>query len=1261
MSAAVDIFGHIIGGRFLFVAVTAEIGCLVFARVPTGPVGHARAAAAPTGARLSCAACQMSAAVEIFGHMIGGRFLCAATTSEAGYFVVARVRAGPVRHARAAAAPTGARLSCAECQMSAAVDIFGHIICGRLLYAAVTAEVGCLIFARVSIGPMAHARAAATPTGARLSYADCQISAAVDIFWHVIGGRLLYAAATAEVGCVVFARVPTGPVSHARAAAARAVARLSCAECHISAAVNIFGHIIGGRFLYAAATAEVGCLVFARVPTDLVTLALAAGAPNGACLSCAECQMSAAVDIFGHIIGGRHLNAAARAEVGYLVVARVPTGPVPHARAAAAPTGARLSCAECQISAAVDIFWHIIGGRSLYAAATAKVGCLIFARIPIGSVGHARAAAAPTGARLSCVERQMSAAVDIFGHIIGGRLLYAAVTAEVGCLIFAQVPIGPMAHARAAATPTGARLSCAECQMSAAVDIFGHIIGGRFLYAAAKPEVGCLVVARVPTGFVAHARGAAAPTWARLSCAECQMSAAVDIFGHIIGGRFLYAAGTAEVGCLVFARVPTGPVRHARAAVTPTGAFLSCAKCQMSAAVDMFGHIIGGRFLYAAATAEVACLVFARVPSGPVGHARAAAAPTKTRRSFAECQMSTAVDIFGHIIRGRFLYAAATAKKGSLVFAQVPRGPVGHARAAAAPTGARLSCAACQMSAAVDIFWHIVGGRLLYAAATAEVGCLVFARVPTGPVGHARVTAAPTKERLSCAECQMSAAVDIFGHTICWRLLYAAATAEVGCVVFARVPSGPVSHVCAAAAPTGARLSCAARQMSAAVDIFGHIIGGRFLYAAATAEVGCLVCARVPNGPVGLARAAAAPTGARLSCAACQMSAAVDIFGHIIGGRFLFPAATAEVGCLVFARVPTGPVGHARAAAAPTAARLACAECQMSAAVDIFGHIIGGCLLYAAATSEAGCFVVARVLTGPVAYARAAAAPFGARLSSAEYQMSAAVDIFGHIIGGRLLYAAATAEVGCLVFARVPIGPVAHARAAVTPTGAFLSCAKCQMSAAVDIFGHVIGGCFLYAAATALVGCLVFGRVHTGPVRHARAAAAPTGARLSFAECQMSAAVDIFGHIIGGRFLYAAATAEVGCLICARVPIGSVRHARAAAAPTGARLSCAECQMSGAVDIFGHIIGGRFLYAAATAEVGGLVVARVHTVPVGHARAATAATGARLLLAECEMSAAVHIFGHIICGRFLYAAVTAEVLLIPQFCPHRPGTVVGRQ
>jgi len=232
------------------------------------------------------------------------------------------------------------------------------------------------------------------------------MSAAVDIFGHIIGGRFLYAAATAEVGCLVFARVPTGPVSHACAAAARAVARLSCAECQISAAVNIFGHIIGGRFLYAAATAEVGCVVFARVPTAPVTLAIAAAAPTGAHLSCAECQMSAAVDIIGHIIGGRSLYAAITAEVGCLVVARVPTGPVPGTRAAAAPTGARLSCAACQMSAAVDIFGHIIGERLLYAAATAEVGCLVFAQVPMGSAADARAAAAPTGARLSCAACQ---------------------------------------------------------------------------------------------------------------------------------------------------------------------------------------------------------------------------------------------------------------------------------------------------------------------------------------------------------------------------------------------------------------------------------------------------------------------------------------------------------------------------------------------------------------------------------------------------------------------------------------------------------------------------------------------------------------------------------------------------------------------------------------------------------------------------------------------------------------------------------------
>jgi len=328
-------------------------------------------------------------------------------------------------------------------------------------------------------------------------------------------------------------------------------------------------------------------------------------------------------------------------------------------------------------------------------------------------VGYARAAAAATGARLSCAECDMSAAVDIFGHIIGGRFLYAAAATEVGCLVFERVPTGPVGHARAAAAATGARLSCAECEMSAAVDMFGHIVGGRFLYAAATAEVGCLVLARVPTVHVGHARAAAAATGARPSCAECEMSAAIGIFGHIIGGRFLYAAATAEVGCLVFARVPTGPVGHARAAAAATGARLSCAECEMSAAVDMFGHIIGGRFLYAAATAEVGCLVFARFSTGPVGHARAAAAATGARLSCAECEMSAAVDIFGHIIGGRFLFEAATAEVGCLVYARIPNGPVGHLRVAAAATGAGLSCAKCEMSAAVDIFGHIIGGRFL--------------------------------------------------------------------------------------------------------------------------------------------------------------------------------------------------------------------------------------------------------------------------------------------------------------------------------------------------------------------------------------------------------------------------------------------------------------------------------------------------------------------------------------------------------------------
>ena len=90
------------------------------------------------------------------------------------------------------------------------------------------------------------------------------------------------------------------------------------------------------------------------------------------------------------------------------------------------------------------------------------------------------------------------------------------------------------------------------------------------------------------------------------------MSAAVDVFGLIIGGRSLYAAAAAEVGCLVFSRVPSAPVRHARAASTVTGARLSCAASEMSAAVDVSGHIFGGRSLYAAAMAKVGCLVFAR-------------------------------------------------------------------------------------------------------------------------------------------------------------------------------------------------------------------------------------------------------------------------------------------------------------------------------------------------------------------------------------------------------------------------------------------------------------------------------------------------------------------------------------------------------------------------------------------------------------------------------------------------------------------------
>jgi len=264
-----------------------------------------------------------------------------------------------------------------------------------------------------------------------------------------------------------------------------------------------------------------------------------------------------------------------------------------------------------------------------------------------------------------------------------------------------------------------------------------HIIGGRFLIAAATAKVRRQVLRRAQKRPVGHERAAAAPTRARLSCTKCERSATVDIFGHRIGGRFRCAAATAEVGCLVLARVPSGPVRRARTAAAPSGARLTCSKCEMSAAVDIFGHIIGGRFLYAAATAAVGCLVLVRVPTGPIGRARASAAPSRARRSCTECEMSAAVDIFEHNHGGRDLYVGATTAEGCLVFAQVRSGPVGHARATAAPTGARLSCAECEMSAAVDVFGHIMSGRFVYAAATAEVGCLVFSLVPTGPVGHA--------------------------------------------------------------------------------------------------------------------------------------------------------------------------------------------------------------------------------------------------------------------------------------------------------------------------------------------------------------------------------------------------------------------------------------------------------------------------------------------------------------------------------------------
>jgi len=92
-----------------------------------------------------------------------------------------------VGHARAAGTPTGMRLSSAECEMSAAVDIFGHVTCWRFLYEATTAEVGCLVYARALTGPVGYARAAGAVIGARLASADCQISAAVCVLGHAMG------------------------------------------------------------------------------------------------------------------------------------------------------------------------------------------------------------------------------------------------------------------------------------------------------------------------------------------------------------------------------------------------------------------------------------------------------------------------------------------------------------------------------------------------------------------------------------------------------------------------------------------------------------------------------------------------------------------------------------------------------------------------------------------------------------------------------------------------------------------------------------------------------------------------------------------------------------------------------------------------------------------------------------------------------------------------------------------------------------------
>jgi len=251
------------------------------------------------------------------------------------------------------------------------------------------------------------------------------------------------------------------------------------------------------------------------------------------------------------------------------------------------------------------------------------------------------------------------------------------------------------------------------------------------------------------------------------------------------------------------------------------------------------------------------------------------------------------VDIFGHDIGGHYLYAAATAERECLSLARIPNGPVGHARADGAPTGARLSCSACHLSGAVDIFEHCISGRSLHAAAMAVVGCLVFTVGPTRIVGHARAAGTPSGARLSSAKCEKSAAVDIIGLVTCWRFLYQAATAEVGCLVYQRAPTCPVGRARAVGACTGARLPSADCQMWAAVVIFRHVIGGRFVHAAITAERMCVGLARVTHSTVGHARAAGAPTGARLPSPACRLSAAVDTFEHFFCGRFLHAAATA--------------------------------------------------------------------------------------------------------------------------------------------------------------------------------------------------------------------------------------------------------------------------------------------------------------------------------------------------------------------------------